>query len=462
MMRAADPPDRCGCAGLTCGHRRAAARCGGPRRASWSSPCCACRRSSSRTGTRTRRATSAWPGRCCAAGCCTARSGTTSRPCSRGRSPPRCASSGRARSGLHAAHLPHRVHRPRRRGVRGHAHARARGAPASPRCSCAVALGLPVIDAELALPESLLIAPVTWAGALLLVRIDPRRAVGASRRLPVWPFVVGALVAAGIAYQQTVVAEAAAFAIIIAVSPRTRWRDLVAYLGTVVVITAAWVSVAIATAGRQQGGVRAGRLLHPLHALGAAVDDGGVVLHIAAVAGAAVLLCAGAFVCRRLRTATWARAGVGGGGPAGGGDGGPAVRALPDGGRRARVPGGRGHPAAAPAAPPGPWRRAAAGARRGGAGDGCRAGQGHRPGLGAGGRAVAGAELQPDADPVLRRRGARRHPGRRQRLGRAVRLPRPRRRGGGVVDLSPRLLRARRRWCGRPTRGCTRSPTSPC
>ncbi len=40
---------------------------------------------------------------------------------------------------------------------------------------CAVLLGLPVLDAELALPESLLIAPVTWAGALLLVRIDPRR-----------------------------------------------------------------------------------------------------------------------------------------------------------------------------------------------------------------------------------------------------------------------------------------------
>ena len=71
-------------------------------------------------------------------------------------------------------------------------------------------LGLPVIDAELALPESLLIAPVTWAGALLLVRIDPRRPRAASRRLPLWPFVVGALVAAGIAYQQTVVAEAAA------------------------------------------------------------------------------------------------------------------------------------------------------------------------------------------------------------------------------------------------------------
>ncbi len=49
---------------------------------------------------------------------------------------------------------------------------------------CAVALGLPVIDAELALPESLLIAPVTWAGALLLVRIDPRRPATPSRRVP--------------------------------------------------------------------------------------------------------------------------------------------------------------------------------------------------------------------------------------------------------------------------------------
>jgi 4-amino-4-deoxy-L-arabinose transferase-like glycosyltransferase len=171
---------------------------------------------------------------------------------------------------------------------------------------CAVALGLPVIDAELALPESLLIAPVTWAGALLLVRIDPRRDVKESRRLPIWPFVVGALAAAGIAYQQTVVAEAAAFAIVIAVSPRTRWRELLAYAGTVAVITAAWVSVAIATAGASKVAFALVGFYIPYTRSVLPSSGTGVFVHIAEVGVAAVLLCVGAFTCRRLPTATWA------------------------------------------------------------------------------------------------------------------------------------------------------------
>ncbi len=171
---------------------------------------------------------------------------------------------------------------------------------------CAVVLGLPVVDAELALPESLLIAPVTWAGALLLVRLDPRRAVGTSRRMPIWPFVVGALVAAGIAYQQTVVAEATAFGIIIAVSPRARWRELVAYVGTVTVITAAWVSVAIATAGASRVAFALVGFYIPYTRSVLPSNGSGVVLHIAAVGAAAVLLCVGAFACRRLRTLSWA------------------------------------------------------------------------------------------------------------------------------------------------------------
>ena len=35
----------------------------------------------------------------------------------------------------------------------------------------AVMLGLPILDAELAIPESLMIAPLTWAGAIVLVHI---------------------------------------------------------------------------------------------------------------------------------------------------------------------------------------------------------------------------------------------------------------------------------------------------
>ena len=171
---------------------------------------------------------------------------------------------------------------------------------------CAVTLGLPVVDAELALPESLLIAPVTWAGALLLVRIDPRRPVGAPRRVPLWPMVVGVLVAAGIAYQQTAVAEASAFAVIIAVSPRTRWRDLVAYVGTVAVITGAWLSVAIAMAGASKVAFALVGFYIPYTRSVLPSNGAGVFLHIAGVAVAAILLCVGAFVCRRLRTPAWA------------------------------------------------------------------------------------------------------------------------------------------------------------
>jgi 4-amino-4-deoxy-L-arabinose transferase-like glycosyltransferase len=171
---------------------------------------------------------------------------------------------------------------------------------------CAVALGLPVLDAELALPESLLIAPVSWAGALLLVRIDPRRPVATQRRVPTWPFVVGALVAAGIAYQQTVVAEGAAFGIILAVSPRTRWRDLAAYVGTVAVITAAWLSAAIATAGASKVAFALVGFYIAYTRSVLPSDGSGVALHIAAVGAAAILFCVGAFVCRRLRTPAWA------------------------------------------------------------------------------------------------------------------------------------------------------------
>ncbi len=171
---------------------------------------------------------------------------------------------------------------------------------------CAIALGLPVIDAELALPESLLIAPITWAGALLLVRIDPRRPAAPPRRLPLWPFAVGALVAAGLAYQQTVVAEAGAFGLIIAFSPRTRRRELVAYVGTVAVITAAWVSVAIATAGASRVAFALVGFYIPYTRSVLPSDNGGVFVHIGAVGAAALLLCAGAFVARRQATPAWA------------------------------------------------------------------------------------------------------------------------------------------------------------
>jgi 4-amino-4-deoxy-L-arabinose transferase-like glycosyltransferase len=109
----------------------------------------------------------------------------------------------------------------------------------------AILLGTPLFDAELLLPESLLIAPLTWAGALLLTRV----AVPDSRRWPIWPVGVGALVAVAVAYQQTALAEACAFGLILAIAGAASWRRVAVYAGTVTVLTALWLVPSIVTAG---------------------------------------------------------------------------------------------------------------------------------------------------------------------------------------------------------------------
>jgi 4-amino-4-deoxy-L-arabinose transferase-like glycosyltransferase len=109
----------------------------------------------------------------------------------------------------------------------------------------AIMLGTPLLDAELILPESFLIAPVAWAGALLLTRV----AAPDARRWPLWPVAVGALAAIGIAYQQTALADTCVFGLILAMAGRTSWRRVAVYAGTVVAITAAWLIPAVVTAG---------------------------------------------------------------------------------------------------------------------------------------------------------------------------------------------------------------------
>jgi 4-amino-4-deoxy-L-arabinose transferase-like glycosyltransferase len=112
-----------------------------------------------------------------------------------------------------------------------------------------VILGLPLVDAELALPESLMIAPLTWAGAIVLVRIIRGDRTGVSRRLPRWPLAAGLLMAAAIAYQQTAVAETSAFFFAMLLAPTVLRRDAFVFLGTVAVLTGAWLTAAIVTAG---------------------------------------------------------------------------------------------------------------------------------------------------------------------------------------------------------------------
>ena len=106
-------------------------------------------------------------------------------------------------------------------------------------------LGTPLLDAELLLPESLLIAPMAWAGALLLTRV----AAPDTRRWPLWPVAVGALAAVGIAYQQTALADTCAFGLILATAGRASWRRVAVVHGHRRRSHRAWLIPALVTAG---------------------------------------------------------------------------------------------------------------------------------------------------------------------------------------------------------------------
>ncbi len=112
----------------------------------------------------------------------------------------------------------------------------------------AALLGSPLFDAELLLPECLLIAPVTWAGVLLLIRVNNAD----SRRWPLWPAGVGVLAGLAFGYQQTALAETCAFGLILALvapSGASRARRLAVYAAAVVSLTALWLVPALLTAG---------------------------------------------------------------------------------------------------------------------------------------------------------------------------------------------------------------------
>jgi 4-amino-4-deoxy-L-arabinose transferase-like glycosyltransferase len=166
-------------------------------------------------------------------------------------------------------------------------------------------LGLPIVDAELALPESLLIAPVSWAGALLLVRLDRGEAQRRSRRLAFWPVAVGLLVAAGRANQQTGLAAACVFGLAIALSPLARRRDLLAYVAAVTVPTVAWIGVAVAQAGASRLAFALVGFYVPFTASVFPGTHAGVAVHFAASLAAVVLIGAGALLCRRQSRPAW-------------------------------------------------------------------------------------------------------------------------------------------------------------
>jgi 4-amino-4-deoxy-L-arabinose transferase-like glycosyltransferase len=171
----------------------------------------------------------------------------------------------------------------------------------------AVLLGLPLFDAELLLPESLLIAPLTWAGALLLTRV----AAPDARRWPLWPIGVGVLVAIALAYQQTALAEACAFGLVLGLAGSASWRRVAVYAGAVAGTTALWLVPAVVTAGAGKVGyalvgfwiqVAEGVLVVP----GQTTSQGGVPLRLALGAGVVGVVVVAAWFHRRDRSPAWA------------------------------------------------------------------------------------------------------------------------------------------------------------
>jgi len=102
--------------------------------------------------------------------------------------------------------------------------------------AAAVLLGFPFVDAELMIPESVLIAPVAWAAAIIVVRLHQRRIDGW-----LWAALAGMLAALALGYQQTAIADVGAFGLILLVHPAARRRHILAYVAAVVAVTAAWV-----------------------------------------------------------------------------------------------------------------------------------------------------------------------------------------------------------------------------
>ena len=125
----------------------------------------------------------------------------------------------------------------------------------------AIMLGTPLLDAELILPESLLIAPMAWAGALLLTRV----AAPDTRRWPLWPVAVGALAAAGIAYQQTALADTFVFGLILATAGQASWRRVATFTATRHRPHRGVADPRPADRGTGEGRLRPGRLLGPVH-----------------------------------------------------------------------------------------------------------------------------------------------------------------------------------------------------
>jgi 4-amino-4-deoxy-L-arabinose transferase-like glycosyltransferase len=169
----------------------------------------------------------------------------------------------------------------------------------------AIVLGLPLVDAELALPESLMIAPLSWAGAILLVHMLQGDVRAGGSGVPRWPIAVGVLMALAISYQQTAVAETSAFFLAMLLAPKLLRRDAFVFLTTAGAITIAWLSAAIITAGASTVAFALAGFYIDYTQDALPKSEVGGLLHFALAGVAVLLIVVGAFACRRRARLDW-------------------------------------------------------------------------------------------------------------------------------------------------------------
>ena len=111
--------------------------------------------------------------------------------------------------------------------------------------------------------------------------------------------------AAAIAYQQTAVAETSAFFFAMLLAPTLLRRDAFVFLGTVVVITAAWLAAAIITAGAGTVAFALAGFYVSYTQKALPTSAAGGVVHFGLAFAAALLIAAGAIANRRRTRVDW-------------------------------------------------------------------------------------------------------------------------------------------------------------
>jgi 4-amino-4-deoxy-L-arabinose transferase-like glycosyltransferase len=167
----------------------------------------------------------------------------------------------------------------------------------------ALIIGPPIFDSELFLPEAGLIGPMTWAGMLMLVHITSPRWAAEHR----WaPYLAGGLASIALGMQQTVIADILAIGLILLIACPQRWRDLLRFLGTGLVVSLLWLLPTVIASGVGASwfaivgfyGIYAHNSLPPT-----ALDR---AAHFVAIVGGAVAIFGGsALLARQTRNAFW-------------------------------------------------------------------------------------------------------------------------------------------------------------